>query len=274
MLALATSACSLNPTSVQQRALLLADKGQVERAESVLREHLADHPDAVPERRLLVRVLALQGDLGEARRQAEHLADRLGDTSPVPWIEMGHAFELGHRYEEALAMYDQAAEVASSDPAGPREGGLRAARWGEAELAAPRLEEALRRNPRDARVWHALGLVRFHLGDAAGAERAYTSGLQADPRALENLVGLATLALEQQRPGAALQHYDAILRARPGLADAHLGRSWALILLGRLDEAERAIVRARELGADPRVVSRQRQLLRKLQRATEVNKNR
>ena len=113
-------------------------------------------------------MLALSGDLGGARKEAERLSALLGPTSPVPWIELGHAHELQHKYDEALTLYDRAAEVAPRDPSGPGTGGLRAARWGEPELAEPRLEEALRRNPGDARLWHALGLVRVRLGNSRG----------------------------------------------------------------------------------------------------------
>jgi tetratricopeptide (TPR) repeat protein len=249
-----------------KRARLLADKGQTENAIQLLTEHLAEHPEALEERRLLIRLLGVAGDLGRAEREALELERRLGPRSPVPWLELGHAHELAHRFEEALALYDRASDVAPKDPRGPVTAGLRAARWGEAELAETRLGEGLRRNPRDARAWHALGLVRVRLGDLAGAKVAYQSGLQADAHALENRVGLASLALKQEKPGEALEQYDAIVAARPTFADAELGRSLSLIKLGRLDEAKEALSRARQLGADPRSTARQSRLLEALLR--------
>jgi tetratricopeptide (TPR) repeat protein len=223
---------------------------------------------------MLVRVLALTGNLGAAEAEARKLASQLGANDPVPFIELGHAYEIAHRYDEALQAYDRAAAVASRDPRGPREGGLRAARWGEAELALPRLEEALRRDTRDARVWHALGVVRLKLGDAAGAKVAYRSGLAANPAALENRIGLATVALATDDPKAALAEYDAIVAARPRFADAHLGRSWALLLLGRLDDAQAALDAGARLGADPRVVTRQRELVQRLRLRPQIDQKR
>jgi Flp pilus assembly protein TadD len=187
---------------------------------------------------------------------------------------MGHAYELNHRYDEALSMYDRAAEVAPKEPAGPREGGLRAARWGEVELAEPRLTEAVRRAPKDAEAWHALGVVRLKLGDVPGAEKAYRAGLAADGSALENRVGLATVAVMRDDAPAALRHYDALIKARPRFGDAHLGRSWALLRLGRFDEAEESLGDAERLGASPRAVGAQRRLLGRLRRAAEEQKNR
>ena len=70
-------------------------------------------------------------------REAEELARTSGPSDPTPYIELGHALELAHRYDEALEAYDAAASAAPASPAGPREGGMRCARWGEAEEAQP-----------------------------------------------------------------------------------------------------------------------------------------
>ncbi len=230
-------------------------------ARKTLEAHLAKHPEDVAARRMLVRVLAWSGDLEGAKREVKELEARLpGD--PVPWIELGHAFELSHRFDEALAAYDTASNIAPSSPAGPREGGMRAARWGEPEDAAPRLEEAVRRGARDAEIFHVLGLVRLNLRDLEGAERAYRDGLAADPKSTENLLGLATVAVVRDDAKAALAAYDGILARKPDYAAAELGRAWALAKLGRRDDAKRALDHAEELGA-PRVnVEKQRAHLR------------
>jgi len=274
LIAVLLAGCAGGFADARQDAALLAGKGRYDEAAAVLRADIRQHPPAVEDRRVLIRVLALTGNLGAAEREAEQLGNVLGKASSVPWIEMGHAYELAHRYDEAMAMYDRAAEVAPRDEAGPRAGGMRAARWGEVELAKPRLEEALRRNPRDAEVWHALGLVRMRLGDTVGARRAYESGMKADPGALANRVGLATLALQQHQPRAALAQYDALVAARPRFADARLGRSLALLELGQLDEAQQALDRAAELGANRAAVAAQRRLLRELRQAAQVKQNR
>jgi tetratricopeptide (TPR) repeat protein len=240
---------------------MLVDKGRVEEASALLREYLQKHPQAVAERRLLIRVEASRGQMGKAEAEVVALEKQLGPHSPIPLVELGHALEMAHRYDEALAAYDQAADAAPQDPLGPLTGGLRAARWGELELAEPRLREAVRRGPRDPAAWHALGLVQLSRGNLPGAEQAYRSGLLADPAALENHVGLATLALSRGDLLAALAEYDTIAARRPNLADAQLGRSFALIGLGRFQDARRALEAATQLGADPRVVAAQRREL-------------
>ena len=240
---------------------MLVDKGRPAEAASELEAHLRQHPEAISERRLLIRVYASMGQMAHAEEHAQALAKALGPASPIPWVELGYALELSHRYDEALEQYDHAAEVAPRDPLGPVTGGLRAAHWGEAELAEPRLDEGLRRDARNAEAWHALGLVRVRLGNLDGAVSAYQSGLRADPSALEDRVGLATIALLRGDAAAALAEYDAIVSARPKFADAHLGRSWALMKLGRLDDAQRALDRAQDLGASVRPLGAQRRAL-------------
>lgn len=260
-LAALVSGCAFSHPDPIGQARLYVDKGRPAEAASELEEALRKQPKALAERRLLIRVYASMGRMDRAEQHARVLVEQLGAASPIPWLELGHALELGHRYDEALEQYDHAAEVAPTDPLGPRTGGLRAAHWGEAELAEPRLIEALRRDPRSSEAWHALGMVRTRLGNLDGAGEAYRSGLRADPRALENRVGLATLAVLRGDAAAALVEYDAIVSVRPKLGDAQLGRSWALLKLGRLDDAQRALDRAAELGADARALAAQRRAL-------------
>lgn len=249
--------CSLPPAPIE-RAALLAERGRVDDAIEVLEAHLAARPTALEERKLLIRLNGSAGRLDAARDQTERLAEFLPPLSPIPWVELGHAYELAHRYEEALAAYDEAASVAPTDALGAKRGGLRAARWGELEWAEPRLAEAARRAPGDAEVWHALGLVRVGLGALDAARQAYTAGLDADPDAIENHLGLATVALRLDEPRSALEQYEALLRARPSSTDALLGKSWSLILLGELRQAAAVLIEAEARGADARTIARQR----------------
>ena len=160
--------------------------------------------------------------------------------------------------QPTLAQYDAAANIAPESPAGPLEGGMRTARWGEVEQAKPRLEEAIRRGARDAETYHALGVVRLHLKDVDGAEQAYREGLRVDPKHDENLIGLATVAIMRDDAKGALAAYDALVAKHPNYAAGHLGRAWALAKLGKKDDARAAIDRAESLGAPKANVDRQR----------------
>lgn len=259
--ALLASGCGAGQPTAVQRATSLAREHREADAIRVLRDELARRPDDVKSRRLLIRVLALTGDLGAARREVDALSQRLAARDPLPYIELGHAYELAHEYEKALEMYDYAAEMAPADPRGPREGGMRAAHWGEVEWARPRLEEAIRRGANDAAAWHALGLLRVHGGELDAAEQAYRAGLGADDKAAECHLGLATVAALRGNATSALVEYDAILMQWPRFAPAHLGRAWALGRLGRKAEAREALIAAEKLGGEPRAIANARRSL-------------
>jgi tetratricopeptide (TPR) repeat protein len=247
----------VTPTPTQH-AMSLARQHREGEAIASLRKALAQRPDDMDARAMLVRLLASAGDTTGAQVEATEMAKRLPPGDPRAWIELGHAREMAHDFEGALGAYDTAASAAPSSPAGPREGGMRAARWGEVEEAEPRLEEALRRGAKDAETWHALGLVRVHLKDLEGAEKAYRGGLAADPKSAENWLGLATVAALREDAAAALVAYDAILALRPRFAAGELGRAWALAKPGRKEEARGALDRAEELGAPAESVAKQR----------------
>jgi tetratricopeptide (TPR) repeat protein len=252
------SCVTLSPVD---RALSLSRQDRRSEAEDVLRLELRQHPGDVPARKLFVRLLGFDGDLGAARNEVAELRKYVPRGDPAPEIELGHAFELAHRFDDALEQYDKAAAVAPDSPKGPLEGGMRCARWGEAEEAEPRLVEAIRRGARDAVTYHALGVVRIKLRDLDGAEKAYRAGLRADPSHDENLLGLATVAILRDDPASALAAYDALCKKHPGYAAGELGRAWALAKLGRKSEARSALDRAESLGAPAANVAKQRAAL-------------
>jgi tetratricopeptide (TPR) repeat protein len=253
--ALVWGGCAAGQPTVLQRATALAHDHREADAIRVLRDELARRPEDIKSRRLLIRVLASTGDLGAARREVEMLSRQLGSSDPLPHIELGHAYELVHEYEKALEMYDYAAELAPADARGPREGGMRAAHWGEVAWARPRLEEAMRRGTNDAPAWHALGLLRVHSGELAGAEQAYRAGLAADAKAAECHLGLATVAALRGDAASSLAEYEAILAQWPRFAPAHLGRAWALGRLGRKAEAREAVLAAEKSGGASRAIA-------------------
>jgi tetratricopeptide (TPR) repeat protein len=204
-------------------------------------------------------VLLARGQTREGVIELERLRDA-NASDPQAWIDLGHAYELSHRYDDALAAYDRAADVAPTSPIGPREGGLRAAAWGELPAARARLEEAVKRGDDRAGTFHALGLVCLSQKDYDAARAAYLAGLAAKEGADDatNVLGLATLEVLLDHPKEALRWYDELLRRRPKLSAPWLGRAWALGKLGRIAEANRACDEAASLGSKPAEVERLR----------------
>src|SRR5665213_4233221 len=81
-------------TSPMDKAIELTRNHQEDEAIRVLRTYLDKHPDDLKARRLLIRVLAETGDLGEAKLQIDDLTRRMPANDPTPQIELGHAYRL------------------------------------------------------------------------------------------------------------------------------------------------------------------------------------
>lgn len=264
IVAITLAGCALvacaKPTAVQ-RALSALHQRDDARALSLLRARIAEDPNDLAARRLLLRVLASTSDVPAALREIDALAARLPPQDPSALLERGHVLELAHRFDEALDAYDAAASLAPADPRGPREGGIRAAHWGEAEEALPRLEEAHRRGADDADLWHALGAVRTKLGDRAGALDAYAQVSRVAPARIEGHLGRASVGLASGDHALALREYEILCAMRPRDATFALARAYNLARLGRRQEAAAALDKASELGASPTHVAKIRSLL-------------
>jgi len=207
-------------------------------------------------------VLLSRGQTAQGIAELEKIRDE-NPNDPNAWIDLGHGYELAHRYDDALEAYDKASDVAPKSPAGPREGGMRSAKWGETKAALPRLEEAVKRGDDDPLTYHALGIVRLSLGDEDGAKKAYEAGL-ATPKGAQDatcVLGLATLAVVRNDANDALRWYDELAKRRPKASGAQLGRAWALGTLGRFDDANEALVEASSLGAKAEEVQKLRKWL-------------
>jgi len=100
---LALSSCvTLSPVD---QALSLSRQERRSEAEQLLKKDLAEHPDDIPARKLLIRFYGFDGDLGAAQAQVDELRARVKSGDPSPEIELGHAYELAHKFDEALAAY-------------------------------------------------------------------------------------------------------------------------------------------------------------------------
>jgi tetratricopeptide (TPR) repeat protein len=239
--------CSNVPVTAKARSLVYQQRDP--EAQTLLTEHLQRAPGDIEARSLLIRVAARRSDVATVQTEVERLRAQLAADDPRADLELGNAYELLHRYDEALEAYDHASARAPTVPIGPKTGGMRAARWGEAELAIPRLQEAVKRGDRDPETYHALGLALVHAGDLDAATLSYRAGAALERDGTTNLTGLATVALARNDHDAALGAYAAILVKTPRNAVAHLGRAYCLARLDRKTEALAALTLAEQYGA-------------------------
>ena len=137
---------------------------------------------------------------------------------PSPYLELGHALELTHSYDEALEAYDKAAAIAPASPDGPREGGMRSARWGELEEAARASKRPWSGAPATLKPGTCSASCACISMTTMAPSQAYRSGAAADPKDAECWLGLATVGVVRGDPKLALDAYDQVLARSPRFA--------------------------------------------------------
>lgn len=116
----------------------------------------------------------------------------------------------------------------------------------ESEAAA---QHAMALNPDLAMAYNALGWVAHRKGERLEAERHFRKALELDANELGAMSGLA-LQIGWQDPEAALALVDRIIEIDPRSSITRRQRHFFLTNLGRLDEAESALLAAIELEPD------------------------
>lgn len=148
-------------------------------------------------------------------------------------IDRAHTAERAREYLRARELYERAITTApdrESRRVATQQLAAALIFWGQYRDAATTLERLTELSPRDPRPWHNLGLVRYRLGDVAGAEHALGRAISLAPADPRPRVALAALYANQHRNPAAIREYRALL-ALPHLPDRLRDAAQRAILL-------------------------------------------
>ena len=201
-----------SPRARRERAMHLIAKRQFDAAAAELRQVAA----------------ARRADAGAAHEVAELLSLKGDREGTVLWLREA----LKRDPKDGLTQVDLArCLIEMEDTAGA----LRAAE--KAVALAPRLQSA--------RV--ALGVARWRAGDLVGAQTALDEALRLRPADLTALLCAAQVAGELGSKEASVAYARRAVAAHKQNAEAWLALAQALAAMGRRDEADRALARARSL---------------------------
>ena len=119
-------------------------------------------------------------------------------------------------------------------------------RW-DVDAAVRHLERAVRIAPQFTDAWNNLGTIAYHSRKYAEAEHYFREALKQESDAYSPLVNLGGALLSQGKIEESLEINLQAVRARPddALGQAQLGQSY--YYLGRFDEAEEHLKRAKQL---------------------------
>jgi len=153
----------------------LISNGRLAEAEEMLRKTLKDDAGDYEARAALAKVLCLEGDAELAK---------LGFFDRSAAGRNGRGTITDPRYEPARKLYESA-------------------------LAEAR--EALKKDPKNARIRGTLGLALHRTGDSKGAVDELKAALKDDPESAEVNNTLGLIAYEEGRTGEALSYYQTAL---------------------------------------------------------------
>ncbi|MEE9231683.1 MAG: tetratricopeptide repeat protein [Acidobacteriota bacterium] len=170
-------------------------------------------------------------------REALAQAAVLRPRDPTAWNLLGRALVMQGEHSAARRTFDRALDLRPRFPEALNNRGALALQEGRPAEALLDLERAVKLEPSSAPLRVNLGLALRRLGRRKDSERIYREGLDLDPENPDLHYNLATLALDQERPQVALEHYR--LAAKMGGTDAltERGQGLALLALGRTLEA-------------------------------------
>ena len=158
--------------------------------------------------------------------QAEGLAENPNQTAAVALGKAQLAL-LEEKPEEALALYQRAADLASDIPG----------------------------------VWNSIGNVQLSLEQNDAAEKSFLKSIEVDPTVVEAYADLATLYVEQNKEVEAMHVLEQGMVANPLAADIKAALAMLYMGTGDLDRAEELIEEAEELDPELELVNIIRQVI-------------
>lgn len=144
---------------------------------------------------------------------------------------------------------------------------------GDPKRAARYLRDALSLNPSDSEIRRNLAFAQRDLGDSEGAAEGFRRAISLNPNDIISHFQLGVLLGDREQHGAAIPHFDAVLRGDAQNGQALYNRGKALLALGRFIEAESGFAQAAAvLPEDYRVFAGWGAALHQLERHEEAEK--
>ena len=229
-------------------ALTFLQAEQYASAESLYRATIQKNPSAWLARNNLAALL-LAGDPSESwiAEATTHLetAIRLQPEYPEAHYNLGTAFELVGRMDDAVAKYQTVLRIDPDEPRAHKRLGVisqdRASRLleqglgfenaGRLDQAESAYRQAAALDPARAIIRRSLGRTLHRLGRKEQAIAEYRASLELDPSSVETHNDLGVLFAESGRLAEAVQQFEAALRLDPSdpAARDNLSRARALV---------------------------------------------
>jgi tetratricopeptide (TPR) repeat protein len=204
-----------NPDALHLLGLVARQAGQGEAAIRLLRQAIANNPDAAPYRAHLAMMYEEDGRYAEAGREAT-AALKLDPWHGGALHCLANAQRAQDRYAEAVDNYQRATRVTPDDPALWSNYGATLQTLGRDEEAAAALRRAVSLSPAEAELHSNLGNALLACGLEEEGLGEFRESLRLDPAFAPAHTNLASALLQTGRAGEALDVLQACLERHPG----------------------------------------------------------
>jgi arylsulfatase A-like enzyme/Flp pilus assembly protein TadD len=151
---------------------------------------------------------------------------------PEAWYNLAAALQEAGRLDEARGAIESALRLDGTRPEAHNTLGIVELGEGRLEEARSEFETASRLDPRNALAMNNLGNVLRAMGRLDESEQAYQRSAALAPHYAEPLNGLGALAVERDKPLAALPYFERALALSPDSHEVRLNRAIAYDMAG------------------------------------------
>ena len=186
-------------------------------------------------------------DMGELELAEAHYLESLAiEPQAAIYNDLGFVLERQGLSEDAAAAYRKALEMDPESATAHYNLGASLARGGDFAAAESHFRAALEKSP-STQAWAGLGIVQWQQEREEEAIHSLRAAIASDRGNAAAYDALGTILMEQGRADDAVAVYQALIESQPSAA-AHQKLAQVLLSLGREDEAQREMARARSLG--------------------------
>lgn len=237
------------PAKHVEAAKKLFHLGLMEEALAACKEIVATERGNAEAWNLLGLIFFHLGETGQSIRAFEMAIDT-APRAPEALNNLGNLHKQAGDYAKAIRCYRKA--LALSPYLAITHANIAACllETGNIELAESHAREALAVDPLLPNGYAALATVCEKKMDFAGATDVLRDGLSRMPRDTDLIVQMGCAHMMGKQHELALQAFDAALVLRPNLPEVLVNKGFALFELGRLDEAESALLTALDMKPD------------------------
>ncbi len=229
-----------------QTAFQLHQAGQLDQAEALYRQTIANAPDSSDAIQLLGVICLQRGKFREGEAMIRHAIALRPDT-PDYYKNLAEAMVQSKQWNQAIACFRQIVALEPSNHAAFFQLGVILAKYEQLGTAIEALRSAVALKPGDLNYRGTLSAMysKANRPDLAVAE--LREGTRLAPEDVRCWHNLGTMLCEWGQFEEGLNAYEQALKLNPNLAAAHCNKAAALREIGRHAEAMAAVRRAAEI---------------------------